>query len=200
LYFNRAKKILKKRKVTKMWHGICKLLITQLYFEHFVKMWRKQILGKETKMYLKESKANQIAGIFFFVLGLVLAFIIVPSQIEDVTQRFDGVIVSARFFPRVFSIFMSIMGVLLFRQGCREKKKTVQGEIGVSKQGIKLILITFAVLIAYVLLLYFLPYMAATIPVLALLIWIYGQRNPVKIIGVAVGVPVLFGTGVAAAG
>ena len=142
-------------------------------------------------MHIKESKANQIAGIFFVILGLVLAFIVIPTQIEDVTQRFDGVIVSARFFPRVFSIFMAIMGVLLFRQGCREKNKPNQAQIGVTTKGLKLILVTFAILIAYVLLLYFVPYVAATIPILALLIWVYGQRNIIKIVAVSAGVPVV---------
>lgn len=61
-------------------------------------------------MKLNESKGNQIAGLFFLVFGLVIAFVIVPSEIADVGES----IVSARFFPRVFAIIMAGLGLLLF--------------------------------------------------------------------------------------
>lgn len=138
-------------------------------------------------MKMNESKGNQIAGLFFMIFGLVIAFVIIPMEIADVGDS----IISARFFPRVFAIIMAAIGLLLFLEGCREKNKPNQAEFGVSLKGIKLILITFLILIGYVLLLYVLPYIAATIPVLALMIWIYGQRNVVKIAAVSVAVPLI---------
>ena len=48
-------------------------------------------------MFLKESKAWIIAGLFFFVLGIAMVFVIIPWQIAEVKD----VLVTARFFPRI---------------------------------------------------------------------------------------------------
>lgn len=138
-------------------------------------------------MSLKESKGNQIIGTVFFVLGLLFFFVIVPSQ----TTAVENAIITPSFFPRTFSLLMAILGALLFIEGWRGKDKPNQKVYSVSKQGLKLVIITFAILIAYVLLLYRLPYIAVTIPVLAVLIYIYGQRNWIKLIGVSVGLPIV---------
>lgn len=49
-------------------------------------------------MRLKESKAEQILGIVFAVLGLLFAVVIIPSQIKEV--NYDIVFNSPAFSPR----------------------------------------------------------------------------------------------------
>ena len=138
-------------------------------------------------MYLKESKAWQIAGIFFFVLGLAMVFFIIPWQIKEVANA-D---VSPRFFPTIVCGLMAFLGALLFFFGFRRRNEENQKILGVSKKGLKYIAVTFGVLIVYTFSLKFLPYIASTIIALIGLMFFYGQRNWIKLIGVGVGLPLI---------
>ena len=139
-------------------------------------------------MYLKESKAWMISGIAFLVLGLLMVFIIIPWQIADPSAADE---LGPRFFPRIICSSMAVLGALLTYHGYRKRNEENQKTLGVSMQGLKYIAVTFGILIVYVLSLYFLPYMVSTAIGLFLLMYFYGQRNWVKLIGVSVGLPIV---------
>lgn len=138
-------------------------------------------------MHLNESKAWMVSGIAFFVLGLLMVFVIIPWQIADIADA-D---VSPRFFPTAICSIMAILGACLFYHGYRRRNEENQKILGVTLAGIKYICVTFGILILYVLSLYWLPYIASTIVALIALMFFYGQRNWVKLIGVGVGLPLL---------
>ena len=143
-------------------------------------------------MYLKESKAWIIAGLFFFILGVAMVFAIIPAQIGEVKDA----LVTPRFFPRIICSLMAILGADLAFLGYRKGKKAVaagikEREIGVSVAGAKYILVTFGVLALYVISFNFCPFIISTPILMFVLMWFYGQRSKVKLLGVAVLLPVL---------
>ena len=138
-------------------------------------------------MYLKESKAWFISGIAFFILGVLLWAVIIPWQIAEVADA-D---VTPRFFPRIIAAVMAVLGAFLAYHGHRRRNEENQKVLGVSIQGLKYIAVTFGILIIYVISLYWLPYIVSTAIAMVALMFFYGQRNWIKLIGVGVGLPVI---------
>lgn len=143
-------------------------------------------------MTLKESKAEQILGIVSAAFGLLLAFLIIPTQINVVgkAQWYN----QPRFFPYVISGIFVLMGVLLFLSGIKKGKKVAdqdQETYEFSLRGTKMVLITLGLIILYVACLSFLPYIPCTIVALAVLMWFFGQRDLKKVIPVAIVLPLI---------
>ena len=146
-------------------------------------------------MSLKEGKAEVILGAFFFVLGVLLVFLIIPGQIRLV----DGASPQPRFFPSLIAGLMGVLGVVLFAGGLR-KMKTVKEEdqsvtFSLQFKELLLVVLTLVIMALYVVLLNFVPYMPATMIALAVLITLYGQRNIFKIVGVSVLLPIIIYVG-----
>lgn len=138
-------------------------------------------------MYLNESKAWMVSGIAFFVAGLLMIFVIIPWQIADVADAE----VTPRFFPTIICAIMSLLGACLFYHGFRRRHEENQKILGVSMVGLKYIAVTFGILILYVLSLNWIPYIISTAIAMVALMFFYGQRNWIKLIGVGIGLPVL---------
>lgn len=142
-------------------------------------------------MTLKESRAEQILGIVAAVFGLLLAFLIIPTQINVVgkAQWYN----QPRFFPYVISGIFVLMGVLLFLSGIKKKKMADKDQetYEFSLRGTKMVLITLGLIILYVGCLGFLPYIPCTIVALAVLMWFFGQRDLKKVIPVAIVLPLV---------
>ena len=143
-------------------------------------------------MYLKESNAWIIAGLFFFILGLAMVFVIIPAEIAEVKD----VLVTPRFFPRIICTLMAILGADLAYLGYRKGQKAAktgieERKLGVSMTGAKYIVVTFGVLALYVVSFSFCPFIISTPILMFVLMWFYGQRSKVKLVGVAVLLPVL---------
>ena len=138
-------------------------------------------------MSLTESKAEKILGAFFAILGLVLYFIIIPWQIKDVGAEFP----TPRSFPNLLAGILTVLGVVLFISGTRHKDDDGQKTYSITRTEAKLVLVTLLLMVLYVISLYFVPYIPATVVVLALMIFIYGQRSPVKLAAASVAVPVI---------
>lgn len=143
-------------------------------------------------MFLKESKAWIIAGLFFFVLGIAMVFVIIPWQIAEVKD----VLVTARFFPRIICAIMAILGADLAYLGYRKGQKAAaagieERKLGVSMTGAKYIAVTFGVLALYVISFSFCPFIISTPILMFVLMLFYGQRSKVKLIGVSVLLPVI---------
>ena len=138
-------------------------------------------------MSLSESKAERILGIVFAVLGLVLYFVIIPWQIKDVGAEFP----TPRSFPNLLAGLLVVLGAALFVSGVKHKDAADQKVHSITKIEAKLVVITLLLMVLYVISLYFVPYIPATVVVLALMIFIYGQRSPVKLAAASVAVPVI---------
>jgi hypothetical protein len=137
-------------------------------------------------MTVDESKIERILGIVFICLGLVLLFVIIPWQIKDVGADFP----TPRSFPNIIAGCLSILGILLFLSGFRKIGKEDLKIYTLSKKEARLVSISLGLLILYVIGLSFLPYIPVTMAVLGLMIWFYGQKNWIKLVSVAVCVPV----------
>ena len=138
-------------------------------------------------MYLKESKAWFISGIAFLVFGILLYAVIIPWQIAEAADA-D---VTPRFFPRIIAVCMAVLGACLAYHGHRRRNEENQKILGVSLEGLKYIAVTFGILIIYVLSLYWVPYVVSTAIAMIALMFYYGQRSWIKLIGVGVGLPVI---------
>jgi hypothetical protein len=140
-------------------------------------------------MKLDESKAEQILGIVFAVLGVVLLAVVIPWQIKSVS--YDIVFNSPRFFPDLISALFIVLGVIMFISGRRKIGTSNQETYSLEKKEALLVLLTLATMVVYTILLYFLPYIPVTIVTLGFLIWAYGQRNWKKIIITAIVLPII---------
>ncbi|MEA4813818.1 MAG: tripartite tricarboxylate transporter TctB family protein [Oscillospiraceae bacterium] len=140
-------------------------------------------------MSLKESKAEQIIGIVFAVLGVLFAAVIIPWQIKAV--QCDLLFNSPRFFPEAIAVLFIILGACMFVFGRKKKDRADQETYSLGKKEAKLVLLTLAVMVAYTIMLYFLPYIPVTIVTLGFLIWAYGQKSWKKIVIAAVVLPIL---------
>lgn len=140
-------------------------------------------------MKVTESKAEQILGIVFAVLGVILIVLVIPWQIKEVP--YDIIFNSPRFFPSLVSALMAVMGVVMFIQGWRKRGKADQEAYVLEKREAVLVFLTLGVMIVYTALLYFLPYIPVTIAAMAFLIWAYGQRSWKKLVIAAIVLPII---------
>ncbi len=138
-------------------------------------------------MSVDESKIERILGVIFFFLGLLLLFVIIPWQIKDVGADFP----TPRSFPDIISGSISVLGVALFLSGRRKIGKPDLKTYVLTKKEARLVSITLVLLILYIIALAFLPYIPTTVVVLGLMIWLYGQKNWIKLAVTAVCVPVV---------
>jgi len=141
-------------------------------------------------MSLNESKAEKILGIVFAVFGVLLLAVIIPSQIAYVKNAYP----QPRFFPNIIAGLITVLGVALFATGLHKGKKPDQegGETySLNFKEARLVLLTLVILGVYVAAMYVIPYLPATMIFLAVMITLYGQRNPLKIILPAVGLPII---------
>lgn len=141
-------------------------------------------------MNIHESKAEKILGIFFTVLGIVLLTVIIPSQIAHVEKAYP----QPRFFPDIVAGLIAVLGVVLFLSGLRKEragKQATEETYSLNKVEARMVLLTLGIVSLYVAALYFIPYIPATMILLAVLITLYGQRNKVKIILPSVLLPII---------
>ena len=139
-------------------------------------------------MSIRESKAEQLLGIIFYVLGLVLIILIIPWQIAAVDTNWYN---TPRFFPYLISGLMVFLGALLFVSGCRKKKLEEQETYGATKNGLLSVAVTLLLICIYVGALHFIPYLPCTIVALAALMWFFGQRDLRKLIPIAIILPIV---------
>ena len=144
-------------------------------------------------MSLKEGKAEIWLGVFFTVFGILLLTLIIPSQIKYV----EGGYPQPRFFPDLISAIGMVLGIALLIQGIRKARKDSEDQETYSFKWkeTRLVLITLGIIILYVVSMYFIPYLPATIVATGVLVALYGQRKIWKIILTAVLVPVIIYVG-----
>lgn len=93
---------------------------------------------------------------------------------------------------------MTVLGIVLFASGWRKGKAPKQEDeetYSLGKKETRLVLLTLGIVILYVIILHFIPYIPATMVFLAVLITLYGQRNKLKIILPSVLLPIIIYVG-----
>ena len=138
-------------------------------------------------MSLKEGKAEIWLGAFFTVVGIIFLAVIIPTQIKYV----EGGYPQPRFFPDLISALTVVLGISLFIQGIRKHKADSDNqEVYTFRWNeMRLVLLTLGVIILYVISMYFIPYLPATIVATGVLVALYGQKKIWKIILTALLVP-----------
>ena len=135
---------------------------------------------------IKESRLEQGTGIFLSFLCFIIYFWIIPSQIRHI----QGVALSPRSFPQAITVFMFCLSVALFVSGWLKRNRSDQKIYSVSGQEMKLVALTLLILGIYTYSLYFFSYIPATIVGMAVLTWVYGQRNLWKLSAMSILLPV----------
>lgn len=144
-------------------------------------------------MSIKEGKAEIWLGAFFAVLGVLCLVWIIPTQIKYVENAYP----QPRFFPDVIAALTVVLGAWLCIGGVRKHKANKEGqEVYTFKWNeVRLVLITLGVLVVYILLMNWVPYLPATIVATGVLVALYGQKKIWKILLTAILVPVIIWVG-----
>ena len=124
-------------------------------------------------MSLKESRMEQLAGLFLSLFSLLLYFVIIPWQIERVERAHP----SPRSFPEAIAALLFVLAICLFVSGWRKRSRPDQKVFRMSQEELRQSFVTLLVMGGYTLSLYVLPYLPATMAALGGLMWIYGQRK-----------------------
>jgi len=138
-------------------------------------------------MKANESKVERVGAIILFLLSLLFLFVIIPTQIKDITTQ--GV--PPRFMPQIVSGVLLVLSVFLYRSGYKKKSMQDQKEYTITKQELRLSLITLVVVAASIILYQFIGFLLTTVIQLAFLMYMFGQRKIWKIALVSILVPVL---------
>lgn len=137
-------------------------------------------------MKMSEAKANKIAGIVITIVGLLLIFLIIPTQIDMVDCDWYN---SPRFFPYMVSGLITILGISLFLSSLSMAKKVPEEKQEVyetKKDQFKMALGVFGIMAAYTALLGVLGYIPCTLAMLIGMMRFCGQKSWPKIIIIAV--------------
>jgi len=128
----------------------------------------------------KESKVNFIAGICIAIFGLLVLFVLIPTQIRAVDAPWFN---SPKLFPYWIGALITGLGVALAIQGIVNMKKNDPNEdrYVTTKKQFMMSGITILSLFVYTLLLKYVGYIPPTIVLLAGLMRFAGQKNWIKI-------------------
>jgi len=136
---------------------------------------------------VKESKMEQVAGIVLAVGSAIFLFLIIPNQIAHQ----EGVFPSPRTFPQIITGVLIFVSILLFFSGWMKRKQENQKVYTISKEAAKMSGITLGAMCIYIIILPIISYIPATALLAASLTFIYGQRNKILGIALAIAIPVL---------
>ena len=125
------------------------------------------------------------------VSGLILAFLIIPTQIKDVDVEWYN---SPRLFPWIISGLFVVLGAALFFSG-RKKARTMpdseQEVYSLPWEKAKMVLLFLLIIVLYVISMEFLPYIPCTIVALAVMMLVAGQRSWIKLGAVSIILPIV---------
>jgi hypothetical protein len=136
---------------------------------------------------IPEYKAQIGGGVFFAIFSIILYFIIIPSQIAVTRQQMG---VTPRFFPELLAGLLFLFALGLAMSGWRMRDKKNQKEIVFEAKEVKLVLLTLAVISLQTIGFNLIGYLIPAILAIAVCMYMYGQRNWVKIVLISVLVPV----------
>lgn len=127
-------------------------------------------------------------GLFFIICAVALLGYSLVSYSNDFTKAWSQ---SPYLFPVIVAIILFVLGAVLLKQGCGGAEKASSSPAEDTTSDPKSALITLALVVAYFLLLPFAGFLFATIPFLAMFIFFLGERKPLVLAFVSVGVSVV---------
>lgn len=136
---------------------------------------------------ISEYKAQIGGGIIFAIFSVLLYFVIIPSQIAVTRQQMG---VSPRFFPELLAALLFLFSVGLAIGGWRMRDRKNQKEIVFESKEVRLVLLTLGVISLQTVGFELVGYLIPAILAIAVCMYMYGQRNWLKIVLVSVLVPV----------
>jgi hypothetical protein len=134
---------------------------------------------------IKESSVEKYGGIVIGLLTLLLYFWVIPVQIGHV----KNVPVEPSTLPKILAIIMFTLSIALSVSGHLNRHKANQKVYKIALSEMKLVFFSLAVLVVYTVVVPYIGYMVTTVISLAVLMYVFGQRNRVKLIAVSVLVP-----------
>lgn len=138
-------------------------------------------------MKILEYKAQIGGGALFAIFSVLLYWVIIPSQITVTRQQMG---VSPRFFPELLAVLLFLFSVALAVNGWRIRDRENQKEIVFEPREVRLVLLTLGVISLQTIGFNLIGYLVPAILAIAVCMYMYGQRNWLKIVLVSVLVPV----------
>lgn len=128
-------------------------------------------------------KANVITGVVFLALS-IFAYMQAQKMVGKIMTDALG----PGFWPKVLGLVMGVLSLALIVEGLFGKQ--AEGEkvpIAFGTEGFHRVLKLFAVLIVFGAILYFLGIYVGILFMMALCMWLHGERNKKILVGLAVG-------------
>ncbi len=131
-------------------------------------------------------------GTIMFLFCFLTFFVLIPVSIEDMPGATGAN--SARLLPKVITIAWAAVSLLLIITDAITKyvkKATPRTAPGIKWSGLKRVLVVTAAMFLYYFLINILGYIIATMLMLAVFLYIYGNRKIRTIVSVSVVFPIL---------
>ena len=138
----------------------------------------------------RKSKKDRYIGIGFLVFSLVTYFLIIPSQIY-VPFRTKGTVLSPAFFPRIILGVLALLSFLLIVNPPPKKAIVFKDKVG-SLNFFRVWGIVFLFIVYIFVLIPIFGFLPGSMIFLISLMRYAGIRDWKKIIGVSVGIPMVF--------
>lgn len=137
-------------------------------------------------MSFNESKAQRVTGVVLVVFALILLFVLIPSQINYTGTKS----VNPRTFPTIIAYCLGALGIASYIVGILHKNRENQDITTVTGKEIRLVLFTLVCMALSAFLMRWIPYLPVSVVILAVMMWVFGQRNKIVLAAVSIGVPV----------
>jgi len=139
-------------------------------------------------MKFRKIRVTQFASITFVLFGALLYFFINPKWVPD--NRTFGV--SPDTVPNLCAAAFAILGIALFCETLGKKAKNDTSMIELSTKGIKMMVLSFASVVAWAICVKTTHYIPTVAVLLAVDMLVLGQRNWKVIVPVSILFPVAF--------
>jgi membrane-associated HD superfamily phosphohydrolase len=137
-------------------------------------------------MQIPESKAQIGGGIILSLFSILLYFYIIPTQILFSSRQMG---VSPRFFPNALALLLLVFSLALIVDGYRMRNKKNQKVFSFAAKEVRLVFITLLVIALQIIGFQTIGYLVPAALALAVCMYLYGQRNYLKIALIAVLLP-----------
>lgn len=145
------------------------------------------------RMKLSLTRATKVISVLLAVLSLVMYFVVCPRFVPDVATF--GV--SPRAIPNLCFLVVGLLSVGLFLEAHFEERKNKKlGRPGktveLDKSGLLLLLFAVGMMLLYQAAVYKIGYIITVAVILAVSMYVFGQRSKLVIVLVSISVPVAY--------
>jgi hypothetical protein len=137
-------------------------------------------------MQIPEYKAQIGGGLILALFSILLYFYIIPTQVTFGSRQMG---VSPRFFPDILALLLFIFSVALSIDGYRMRNRKNQKVFSFVAKEVRLVLLTLLVIALQTVGFQTIGYVIPAMLALAVCMYLYGQRNLVKIALISVLLP-----------